>query len=39
MTVARLREEMTADEFTRWYVYYLRKAQRYELAVKAKTGG
>jgi hypothetical protein len=32
MTVAQLREEMSSDEFTRWHVYYARKAQRDELA-------
>lgn len=32
MTVARLREEMSAEEFGRWSMYYQRKAQREELA-------
>jgi len=32
MTVARLREEMSGDEWTRWVIYYSRKAQREELA-------
>lgn len=31
MTVAHLREQMTADEFMRWSVYYARKTQREEL--------
>jgi hypothetical protein len=31
MTRARLREEMSADEFLRWQMYYARKAQREEL--------
>jgi hypothetical protein len=32
MTVARLRDEMSNDEYIRWGVYYGRKAQRAELA-------
>jgi hypothetical protein len=32
MTVARLRREMTAQEFMQWGVYYGRKAQKRELA-------
>lgn len=37
MTVGRLRAEMSGDEFTRWTVYYARKAQREELeTLKAK---
>lgn len=32
MTVDRLRTEMPADEYTRWGIYYARKAQREELA-------
>jgi len=37
MTVARLRAEMSADEFLRWGIYYARKAQREELErLKAK---
>lgn len=32
MTVGRLRQEMGADEFVGWGVYYGRKAQREELA-------
>jgi hypothetical protein len=31
MTVARLRDEMSAEEFMRWSVYYGRLAQRQEL--------
>lgn len=31
MTVARLRAEVTPDEWVRWLVYYARKAQRREL--------
>lgn len=31
MTVARLRAEMSGDEFTRWCVYHGRKAQRREI--------
>jgi hypothetical protein len=33
MTVGRLREEMSAEEFMRWAMYYQRKAQRDELAM------
>ncbi|QJY51249.1 hypothetical protein [Pseudonocardia broussonetiae] len=33
MTVARLRREMTAQEFMEWGVYYGRKAQKQELAM------
>lgn len=32
-TVARLREEMPAEEYIGWSVYYGRKAQREELAM------
>jgi hypothetical protein len=32
MTVARLRAEMSSDEFMYWAVYYGRKAQREQLA-------
>jgi hypothetical protein len=35
MTVARLRDEMTTDEFLRWSVYHARRGQRAELARKA----
>lgn len=38
MTVARLRAEMGQDEFVRWSVYYARKAQQDELAMKAGGG-
>jgi len=31
MTVARLKTEMSNDEYVRWGVYYGRKAQREEL--------
>jgi hypothetical protein len=31
MTVARMRVEMGGDEYTRWCVYWARKAQREEL--------
>lgn len=37
MTVDRLRQEMPADEFMRWGMFYARKAQREQLeALKAK---
>lgn len=37
MTVARLRAEMSGDEYQRWNIYHARKAQRTELAMlKAK---
>lgn len=36
MTVDRLRQEMSGDEFTRWVIYHQRKAQRQELAAKAR---
>lgn len=37
MTVARLREEMSAEEFLRWGMYYARIAQQQELEMlKAK---
>lgn len=36
MTVAQLRERMSNDEFMRWGVYYSRKAQKQELAMKAR---
>lgn len=32
MTVGRIRDEMSAIEFTRWGIYYARMAQREELA-------
>lgn len=34
MTRARLREEMSAEEFVYWGVFYARKAQREELEMK-----
>lgn len=37
MTVARLRAEMTNQEFLEWAIFYSRKAQREELeAIRAK---
>jgi hypothetical protein len=40
MTVAEMRERMSHEEWTRWGVYYARKAQREELALaNAKAGG
>jgi hypothetical protein len=33
MTVARLRAEMTNQEFMEWGVFYARKAQREELEI------
>lgn len=39
MTVARLREEMSADEFMRWQVWYGRKQQAEELAKRKKGRG
>jgi|GEM_PF-3152263 len=38
MTVAELRQRMSADEFLRWGIYYARKAQREELE-RLKAGG
>jgi hypothetical protein len=38
MTVDRLRQEMSSDEFNRWGVFYARKAQREELE-RLKAGG
>jgi hypothetical protein len=38
-TVGRLREEMAADEYVRWGVYFARKAQREELARLQREGG
>jgi hypothetical protein len=32
MTVARVRQEMSGEEFMSWAMYYSRKAQRQELA-------
>lgn len=37
MTVARMRAEMSAEEYIAWGVYYGRKAQREEIA-KANMG-
>jgi hypothetical protein len=39
MTVARMRREMASDEYTRWGVYFARKAQRQELARLQQAGG
>lgn len=39
MTVARLRAELSNDEYLRWGIYFGRKAQRDELELlKAKAG-
>lgn len=41
MSVATMREEVSADEWLRWSIYYGRKAQKQELAAekaKAKHG-
>lgn len=35
MTVARLRTEIGNQEFVEWSIYYARKAQRRELAMKS----
>lgn len=34
MTVARMRGEMSTDEYVRWVIYYGRKAQRQQLAAQ-----
>ena len=34
MTVARMRREVSSQEFMEWSVYYNRKAQKQELASK-----
>jgi hypothetical protein len=39
MTVARLRHEMTQEEFVRWSVYYGRKGQRAQLAQRSARAG
>ena len=39
MTVGRLRQELAADEYMRWGVYFARKAQRDELARLQQQGG
>jgi hypothetical protein len=39
MTVARLRAEMSADEFMRWQVWHGRKRQAEELAMRKKGRG
>lgn len=38
MTVARLRTEMSQEEFMRWSVYYAREAQSRELEMKKAKG-
>src|SRR5689334_12190051 len=37
-TVAELRDQMSADEFMRWAVYYARLAQKREMASKTGRG-
>jgi hypothetical protein len=39
MTVARMRQELAADEYMRWGVYFARQAQREELARLRREGG
>jgi hypothetical protein len=39
MTVSRLREELAADEYMRWGVYFARKAHREELKRLQAEGG
>lgn len=39
LTVARMREEMSGDEFTRWVIFHQRKGQRMELASKGAGNG
>lgn len=34
MTVSDLRSRMSGQEYTEWYIYYARKAQRQELEEK-----
>ena len=38
MTVGRLRQEMSSDEFTRWCIYYGRKAQQEDIARQKARG-
>jgi hypothetical protein len=38
MTVEEMRERMSNEEFVRWSVYFGRKAQREELAMKQAKG-
>jgi hypothetical protein len=38
MTVARLREEMSAGEWLEWSAFYARKAQRIELEIERAKG-
>lgn len=39
MSVARLRREVSSQEFVQWSVYYGRKAQRQEMASKTAARG
>jgi hypothetical protein len=39
MTVARMRDEVSSDEWLRWSVYFGRKAQRQELEMKQAQSG
>jgi hypothetical protein len=39
MTVARLRAEVTQQEFLEWGIFYARKAQREELETTRAKGG
>lgn len=39
MTVAELRERMSAQEWVGWHVYFGRKAQREELEMAKAKGG
>lgn len=36
MTIDELRERMSGAEFTRWHIYYARKAQVQQLAAKGR---
>lgn len=38
MTVERMHREMSNAEYVRWELYYARKAQREELAMKSGKG-
>jgi len=38
MTVARLRDELSSEEFVRWQIYYARLNQRRELAMLQARG-
>jgi hypothetical protein len=39
MLVADMRMRMSGEEYTDWYVYYRRQAQRRELAAQERSGG